>query len=320
VHPIEPTKSSSSSLSTDYVLTFQVENSHVRGRVIKLTDSITTIINQHNYPQAVSLMLAEFLGLTVILASMMKYDGIFTLQIQAEGPIDLMVADLTSDGALRGYARFDQEKLLALDAQSLKEDPVRSLFQKGMLCFTVDQGQFTERYQSIVDLTQTRLTECVNYYFHQSEQFRAFLTLAVNTHATLQGIQWHCGGIVIQALPLGKKQAFMTQNDQEEAWNKAHAFLMSVKEDELLSSTLSSYDLLYRLFHEEGTRVFEPKNIHAKCRCSKEKLLNVLYGLDENSLLELQINNILASKCEFCGNLYEVSVSEVLKNKNATVH
>ena len=41
------------------------------------------------------------------LATSLKYDGIFTLQISGDGPIRLLVTDLTTDGALRGYAQFD---------------------------------------------------------------------------------------------------------------------------------------------------------------------------------------------------------------------
>lgn len=308
------------SLSTDYVLPFQVENSNIRGRMVKLSDSITQVINQHDYPQTVSLIMAEFLGLMAILASMVKYDGIFTLQIQGEGPIGLMVGDLTSDGNMRGYARFDQGRVLAITPNALKEDPVVSLFQNGTLHFTVDQGQFTERYQSIVSLTQPTLTQCVNHYFQQSEQFKALLTLAVNSVSSSQGIHWRCGGMVLQALPTDQRHAHLTHEDLEESWNRSHAFLLSLQEEELLSSDISGYELLYRLFHEEGVRVFDPHIIQAKCRCSKEKVLNVLQSLNQESISELETNNILTSNCEFCGNLYEISVAEILKNKNATVN
>ncbi len=304
-------------LEIDYVLPFQLEGSDIRGRVVKLNDSITTIINQQAYPQVVSSMMAEFLGLTVILASMLKYDGIFTLQIQGEGPVSLMVADLTSEGAIRGYARFDESRILALSPEELKENPVQALLQNGTLHFTVDQGQFTERYQSIVSLTQSTLAKCVNHYFEQSEQFKAILTLAVGSTADTTGIHWHCGGMVLQALPLGPE---MSIEEAEESWNRAHVFLLSITDQELLSENISGYTLLYRLFHEDKVRVFDPKTIQAKCRCSKDKLLNVLHGLDEKTILELETNNIIASNCEFCGNLYEISVSEILKNKNATVH
>ena len=54
------------------------------------------------------------LALAVGLAGALKYDGVFTLQTKGDGPIRLMVADITSEGDVRGYAQFDAEKLAAV--------------------------------------------------------------------------------------------------------------------------------------------------------------------------------------------------------------
>ena len=64
-----------------------------------------------------------------------------------DGPIRLLVTDLTTDGALRGYAQFDSWKLaVALGAgnHEAPEGYVPKLFGHGRLAFTVDQGQHTE--------------------------------------------------------------------------------------------------------------------------------------------------------------------------------
>ena len=93
--------------------------------------------------------------LCATLATSLKYDGIFTLQISGDGPIRLLVTDLTTDGALRGYAQFDSWKLAVALGGATAEAPdgyVPKLFGHGRLTFTVDQGQHTQRYQGVVPL------------------------------------------------------------------------------------------------------------------------------------------------------------------------
>ena len=55
---------------------------------------------------------------------------------------------------------------------------VLRLLGAGYLAFTVDQGEFTERYQGIVELTGRTLADCVHHYFQQSEQIEAAIKVA----------------------------------------------------------------------------------------------------------------------------------------------
>ena len=95
----------------DRALPFQLDALGVRGRLVRLGPALDAIIERHGYPLAVARPLAEAMVLCAALATSLKYDGIFTLQISGDGPIRLLVTDLTSDGALRGYAQFDSWKL-----------------------------------------------------------------------------------------------------------------------------------------------------------------------------------------------------------------
>ena len=52
--------------------------------------------------------------------------------------------------------------------------------------------------------------------------------------------------------------------------------LQSGSEDELVDPELSSNGLLFRLFHEDGVRVFGSKPLRAFCRCSQERIETVL--------------------------------------------
>jgi len=165
----------------DQALPFQLDALGVRGRLVRLGPTLDDIIERHGYPLAVARPLAEAMVLCACLATSLKYDGIFTLQISGDGPIRLLVTDLTTDGALRGYAQFDSWKLaVALGAgnHDAPDGYVPKLFGRGRLAFTVDQGQHTERYQGVVPLEGATLADCAHTYFRQSEQLPTGIKIA----------------------------------------------------------------------------------------------------------------------------------------------
>src|SRR5689334_17939162 len=99
---------------SDIIQPFQIEGMEVRGRLVRLNAVADEILQRHDYPDAVAQQLAEMMALAAVMAAALKYDGIFTLQAKGDGPLSLMVVDLTSAGAMRGYAQFDAAAITAL--------------------------------------------------------------------------------------------------------------------------------------------------------------------------------------------------------------
>src|SRR5262249_31402105 len=95
----------------DPVQPFRIDPFALRGRLVRLGPTIDRILSQHAYPEPVAAMLGEAITLAVVLAGALKYDGIFTLQTKGDGPIRLIVADVSTSGALRGYEQYDEAKL-----------------------------------------------------------------------------------------------------------------------------------------------------------------------------------------------------------------
>ncbi len=153
----------------DVVQTFEVKPLGVRGRVVRFGTTVDEILQQHDYPEAVSSLLAQAVGLGALLGSALKFDGKFILQTQGDGPVSMLVADYASPGQVRGYAQFDAA---AVEAVSAEERPVSTarLLGRGHLAMTVDQGSDMERYQGIVALDGGGLEGAAHEYFQQSEQ------------------------------------------------------------------------------------------------------------------------------------------------------
>src|SRR3546814_5896992 len=120
---------------------------HVRGRLVRLGPTLQTIIGVHKYPPVAEKLRAEALVLTVLLGSTLKDEkGQLTLQAQTGGgPVELLVCDYRG-GELRGYLKFDAERL----AEAGSDPTLFALFGEGFLAITFDQATTAERYQGIV--------------------------------------------------------------------------------------------------------------------------------------------------------------------------
>ena len=293
----------------DRVLPFQLDALGVRGRLVRLGPSLDAIIERHGYPLAVARPLAEAMTLCAALATSLKYDGIFTLQISGDGPIRLLVADLTSEGALRGYAQFDSWKLaiaLGTGNHDAPDGYVPKLFGQGRLSFTVDQGQHSERYQGVVPLEGATLADCAHIYFRQSEQLPTGIKITARRDETAEGGHWRASALMVQQMPefdAGRLDADPEQ--REDDWRKAVILMASATEKEMLDPALPGQTLLFRLFHAEGARLFERRTFAARCRCSRERIDGVLKSIKREELTDLRDSRgLVAVKCEFCSTEY----------------
>lgn len=298
----------------DTCVSFHINNGAFRGRLVRLDEVVNTILQKHAYPLPVSAVLAESTALAVLLASTLKYNGLFTLQTQSNGPVSMVVVDVTSEGKVRACAKFDEEHLSR--SQKLRKtegeiEPTPHLLGEGWLAFTVDQGADTQLYQGVVDLQGKTLSECALRYFKQSEQIDTDLQLYV--HAP-QGDSkhWSAAGIFIQKLPeLGGK--IDENTDLTESWNEAKIFMESLKADEVFDSNLSSEEILHRLYHSNALSISAPKEYIFGCRCTREKLQNTLATFKPEEIESLCESGQIAASCNFCSEKYLFEKGEILK-------
>jgi molecular chaperone Hsp33 len=296
--------------SDDAALPFQLDALGVRGRLVRLGPALDAIIERHGYPLAVARPLAEAMVLCATLATSLKYDGIFTLQIAGDGPIRLLVTDLTTDGALRGYAQFDSWKLaVALGAGNNGEAPegyVPKLFGRGRLSFTVDQGQHTQRYQGVVPLEGATLADCAHTYFRQSEQLPTGIKIAARRTSENGTHHWRASALMVQQMPeFDAGRIDVDREQREDDWRKAVILMASATEAEMLDPGLPAMTLLHRLFHAEQPRIFARRPFVARCRCSRERIDRVLRSIKREELDDLRDKTgRVAVKCEFCSTEY----------------
>jgi molecular chaperone Hsp33 len=281
---------------TNTVIPFQLGNNQVRGSIVRLGTTVSNVIKRHNYPKVIESLLADALSITACIGSRMKHKGIFTLQAKGNGEVHTLFSDITNDGFLRGYAGFETECLNC-------ENDLLSLMGSGHISFTLDQGEFSKRYQGIVSLEGKILSKSAEHYFNNSEQLKTrFVTFNSYDFDKKQdeAIQLYSAGLImLQKMP--NQNDYIDNDNNEEVWNTSLSFLSTLNKEEFLSSNLSSENILLRLFNQIGVTVFDKIKIRDQCRCSDEKVQSALETLSQDDLHEISdIDGNIKVVCEFC--------------------
>jgi molecular chaperone Hsp33 len=268
---------------------FLFEDADIRGELVRLGESYLQTVATHAYPPAVQRLLGEFLAATVLLASTIKYEGRLVLQARGDGELSLVMAECSSEGEIRGIARYGQLPTA---------DDFTALMGAGTLAITIDSRQ-GEPYQGVVSLQGDSLADCLAQYFAQSEQLATEFFIAADDRQV--------AALLLQQLPAGIEKDI---DQRAEQWRRVQMLAQTLKEEEMLA--VGNQRLLHRLYHQESLRLFEPRLIRYQCSCSRERTAGALLSVGRE-----QVEEILAEQgsvdmtCEFCGSEYKFSEAEL---------
>ena len=292
-------------MSDDVIVPFQVADTAVRGRVVRLAASADEILSAHGFPGPVSELVGEALALVAMMGAALKFDGKLIFQAQGNGAVPLVVADYSAGGALRATA-----KISGTGSDDL-ERGAKALLGDGSIVMTIDQGADMDRYQGVTPIEGESLAEAATAYFDQSEQILTIIKLAVGRIQTAGGNEtWRAGGLMAQFVPgeggsRERGEAMLLSADDRETWDRAAAFVETVQADELLDPAISAETLLYRLFHEDGVRVFDAQALRADCSCNRDKISAVLARYTQEDLSDMVEDGTITVTCEFCRKAYD---------------
>ncbi|WP_051881451.1 Hsp33 family molecular chaperone [Parvularcula oceani] len=298
----------------DLILPFQVGDSAVRGRIVRLGPAVDEILSRHDYPDPLAQLTGQAAALVAMLGTALKFDGKLIFQAQGDGPVSMIVADYSAGGALRATATIREGAKDTVEKAQGAE--LHYLLRKGHMVMTIDQGPDMERYQGVTPLDGPTLAKATISYFSQSEQIPTAVELAVGRVTDEEGRErWRAGGIMVQFMPgeggtRERGEDVLMADEDEDAWNRAAILLETVKPDELLDPTIAPEELLFRLYHEDGVRVFEPKTAHFGCTCSRDKVANVLSQYTREDIEDMLEDGAIEVSCDFCREAYRFELDE----------
>ena len=224
---------------TDFLQRFLFEDSPIRGERVQLDAALHGALDHHDYPPMLRRIMGELCAAAVLLAATLKLDGSLVLQIQGNGLIRLLVVECSSDFALRATAKWEGEL-----AGTLPE-----LIGEGRFAITLDQKS-GQTYQGIVEPEGSSVAQILQNYMIRSEQIDTRLWLSSDGNSS--------SGLLLQMLP-------EKASEDPDAWNRVTHLASTLSMTELES--LSTRELLHRLFHEEDLRLYDAQPVYFRCTC-----------------------------------------------------
>ncbi|AXQ30274.1 Hsp33 family molecular chaperone HslO [Solimonas sp. K1W22B-7] len=268
----------------------------VRGAYVDLREGIQDMTGWRHYAPDVHRLLGQALAATPLLASHLKFEGRINLQFKGKHELQLLVTQIDHNLELRGMAKAGGDT-----AGSFQE-----LMDEGMLAMVMEPARGTQYYQAVVEIMGDSLAVALEGYFTQSEQLATIIRLAAGPDRLV--------GLMLQRLPAEEVK------DGDAHWEHMLALAGTLGEQEMLEK--DGETLLRHLFHEEDRRVFEPRNVALRCRCSHASISAMLLSLGQEELQPvLDQHGRVAVTCEFCGREYsytEVDIRALVAAENAT--
>ncbi len=305
----------------DSVLPFQLDASGIRGRIARLDGVLDQVLKQHAYPSVIEALVAETALLTALIGQTIKLRWKLSLQVRGKGPVRLIATDYYGPGEdgeparIRAYASYDADRL----------DPTADPFSQigeGYFAVMIDQGEGMLPYQGFTPIAGKSLSDCAQTYFAQSEQIPTRFALAYGESAEPgRPLHWRAGGIMLQHMPAvggvaaeqgSGEGGLLTHADilggaESEDWNRANLLLDTVEELEMIGPSVPPTDLLVRLFHQEGPRVFDAQPVRFGCSCSEDKVRNTMSIYSQKDIAKMTTDDgIVTADCQFCGAHYEL--------------
>ena len=274
----------------DLLYRYLFEEYEVRGELVQLDHTYRHVVEAQNYPVQVQKLLGELLVATSLLTATLKFEGSITVQLQGDGPVRLAVINGDNNQQLRGVARFEGELP--------SDNKLQSLIGNGQLVITItpDQG---ERYQGIIALDADTLAGCLEHYFARSEQLATKLWIRTGYH---EGTP-RAAGIMLQELPAQSE-------DHSNDFDHLTQLTSTIKDEELFG--LEAEEILYRLYHQDKVRVFDPQAVEFRCTCSRERCEGALLQIEKEEVMEMvQELGKIDMHCDYCGAQYQFNGIDV---------
>lgn len=275
----------------DATLRFLFNETANRGEITQLNQAYQAVLSKHHYPEAIQLLLGEFMAAAAMLSDTIKFEGTLSLQVRGDGQVRTLMAECSNNRALRAIAQYNDDY-----------DPSGKLIGEGQMAITIEPDK-GKRYQGVVPINDNDLTlaNVLEDYFHQSEQIKTKLWLFANGKTA--------AGFMVQAMPRSAHESSMSLEDTED-WDRIVHLASTLKAEEALQ--LPAEEILHRLFHEETVHVYEPRTLEFECTCSEERTANAIATLGSEEALEIvSENGFIDIDCQFCRERYVFDEAKV---------
>ncbi len=281
----------SSSATNDFIQSFHMESANSRGVIVRLEQSWQQVRAHGAHGEGVESVLGQCLIAAALFAGDVKLAASLSVQLRSSTALRTVHAECSETGRVRGIARLGGEGEVPRRVSEFGTD--------ALLAITMEWRERNVRRQGLVPLEGETLAQAFEAYFAQSEQLPTRMHLIATPD--------RCVGMLVQQVAeVGGVQRGTAGADFE----RVTALFDTLKDSELLE--LPPETVLHRLFHEETVRLHPRQALSFGCRCSRERVAQVLLALGR-----VEIEQTLAERgevevhCEFCDQRYVFDAVDV---------
>lgn len=277
----------------DAIQRFLFQEHDIRGQHIHLSQAWQSMLADRHYPLVLVKLLGELTAFAALLANGLKHPGRIILQVQGQGPVNLLVVEVTHELKLKSLAKTNAPITDQLSANEL--------LGEGQILVTLENSLNDHLYQSYVSREGEQLIDALQNFLSQSEQLDSKLAIEVSEQAI--------GGLYLQKMP-------QTDEHDEDAWDRISHLTSTLKADELLD--LDTPILLTRLFHEEVVELYEPKEAEYECIQDRQRVATMIQSLGEQEARQILADEgeivVFNDMCNYHERFSAADIDELFKS------
>lgn len=273
----------------DYLIRGTAYEEKVRFFAALTTGLVEELRRRHDTWPTATAALGRAATAGVMMGAMLKGEEKLTIQIKGNGPLGQIVIDANASGEVRGYVDNPHVHLPLNFAGKL--DVAGAVGHEGTIYVIKDLGM-KEPYRGSIPIISGELGEDFTYYFVKSEQTPSAVAIGVLVDTDTSVIT--AGGFIIQLLP-GLPEEEITRIEQEIGGLSS------------ITSLLEQGENLERIMNRliGPLHNLERADIRFSCKCSVERVEQMLFSLGKADLEEMKRENGGAEVvCHFCNETY----------------
>ena len=281
----------------DYWIRSVTDDSTVRAMAAVTTSTVEHARRRHRTSPTATAALGRMLTGAGLLGAALKRGQTVMVRIQGDGPLGGALVMSDAVGNVRGYVA-NPEAHLPLTARGKLD--VGGAVGRGTLHVTLDLG-LRVPYHGSVPLVSGEIAEDFASYLVVSHQIPSVVALGVLVAPTEQVMA--AGGLIVQVMP-GADERVVEYLEQRAQLLPAVTAMISKGEtpEEMVDAVLGTI----------VSRVVERGPVRFRCRCSRQKVQQVLISLGATELREiLAEQGQVEVHCNFCNARYVFGDADV---------
>ncbi len=268
----------------------------VRAVVAETTELSREAARRHDTSPVAGVALGQALTGVVLMGGLLKAEHRLAMKVEADGPLQKILAETDGHGHVRGYVARPQVP----GVHPVTPEAVREAIGHGGELVVVKDLQMKHLYESVVSLQEGDLAATLTHYLEQSDQLPSLVEMdfQVDSADVLQGI----GGVLLQTMPGEPPETLATLQERLDDLPPLGAFLAQEGTPEAF---------LDRLAGEWDWEILETRPVAFHCFCSRERSLAALRLLPPDELQTLIAEGQAVVDCHFCHERYVFSREEL---------